>query len=281
LPTIHIVTDSNCHIPPALCQELDIHIIPLPFTWEGKTYLDTVDMGPHEFFRRLRESSTLPKTSGPTPGSFIKLFDRLTRGDDNVLAILVGSQFSSTFTTGTMAREELAGRQIELVDSDSNGLGMGFQVLAAARAIKAGGDMQAALKALQLAQANSGLLFAVADLNYLRRGGRIALAENLIGNLLKVVPLMEIKSGPIRIVERTRSASNVIPRLVELVEPRLKNRPFRLGVLHADAEDQGWQLMAALKERYQPDEIFISNLNPILGIHAGPDAIGVGYSSGI
>ena len=281
MPTVHIVTDSNCHIPLALCQELDIHVIPLPYTWDGKTYLDMVDIGPHEFYQKLRESPTLPKTSNPPPGSFIQLFDRLTQDGDAVIAILVGSQFSSTFTAGNMARNELPTRHIELVDSDSNGLGMGFQVLAAARAIKAGGDMQAAMQALKLAQANSGLLFAVADLNYLRRGGRISFNENLIGNLLKFAPLMEIRNGPIRVVERTRSASRASSRIVKLMESRLKDRPFRLGVLHADAEDSGWQLMSALKEKFQPDELFIVELNPILGIHAGPGAIGVGYCSEI
>jgi len=281
VPTVHIVTDSNCHIPPALCQELDIHIVPLPYTWDGKTYLDMVDMGPREFYQKLRESPTLPTTSGPTPGSFIQLFDQLTQGGDMVLAILVGSQFSSTFTAGSVARDELPGRRIELVDSDSNGLGLGFQVLAAARAVKAGGDTQAVMQAVKLAQSRSGLLFAVADLKYLRRGGRISFNENLIGNLLKIVPLMELRTGPIQVVERTRSASRVIPRIVKLMESRLKDRPFRLGVLHADAEDSGWQLMSALREKFQPEELFILELNPILGIHAGPGAVGVGYCSGI
>ncbi|MFN2149297.1 MAG: DegV family protein [Anaerolineales bacterium] len=282
MPTVHVVTDSNCHIPPALCQELGIHVVPLPFTWDGKTYLDMVDMGPQEFYSRLRKSQTLPKTSGPTPGSFIEVFDRLTHDGNAVLGILVGSQFSSTFTSSKVARNELPGRTIELIDSDSNGLALGFQVLAAARTIKAGRGMGDAIKAAEVARANSGLLFAVSDLNYLRRGGRIAFAENLIGNLLKVVPLMEISGGPIKIVERVRSSTRIIPRLIELTEKRLSfGRPYQIGVLHADAESTAWELMGRIREHIQPDELFISELNPILGVHAGPGAIGLGYCSGI
>ena len=282
MSAVHIVTDSNCNIPPALCQELDIHVIPLPFTWDGKTYLDLVDMGPHEFYSRLRKSQTLPKTSGPTPGSFIEVFDRLTHDGDAVLGILVGDQFSSTFTSSKVARKELADRTIELVDSDSNGLGLGFQVLAAARTIKAGRGMEDAIVAAEVARANSGLLFAVSDLNYLRRGGRIAFAENLIGNLLQVVPIMEISGGPIKVVERVRSSTRIIPRLIELTEKRLSfGRPYQIGVLHADAESTAWELMGRIRERFQPEELFINELNPILGVHAGPGAIGIGYCSGI
>jgi DegV family protein with EDD domain len=282
LSSVHIVTDSSCHIPAALCQELGIHVIPLPFTWDGETYLELVDMGPREFYARLRESPTLPTTSGPTPGAFLQVFNKLTYDGGKVLAIMVGSQFSSTYSSSVLAREELPDRSIILIDSDSNGLGLGFQVLAAARSLKAGGDLDAALNAREHARRHSGTLFSIADLDYLRRGGRIALVENMIGTFFRAAPLMEISGGPIKVIQRLRSSSSVIPRLIDQLEKHLTGgRPIRIGVFHADSEERGWKLMQIIQERIEPDELFLSELNPVLGIHGGPDTIGVGYCSGI
>jgi len=276
------VTDSNCDIPPALCNKLDIHVVPLPFTWDGETYLDLVDMGSREFFTRLRASPTLPISSGPTPGSFMQLFDRLTHNGDTVLAILVGARYSSTFKAAQLAKNELPGRRIVLLDSDSNGLGLGFRVLAAARALRAGADLQGAIEVARVAGSRSGLLFAVSDLDYLRRGGRIALVQNLIGNLFRAAPIMEIRDGPIRVIERMRAVDRHMPRLVANVEKRLVHgRPYRLGVLHGDEPEKAHELMSALKLRFEPDELFLVELNPILGIHAGPGSIGIGYCSGL
>jgi len=85
---IHIVTDSVSHIPEALCNELEIHKVPLPFVWDGRTYLDDVDIGPREFYSRLRTGGPIPKTSGPTPKAFQDVFQKLSADGEKILAIL-------------------------------------------------------------------------------------------------------------------------------------------------------------------------------------------------
>ena len=278
----HIVTDSNCHIPPALCQELDIHVVPLPFVWDNTTYLDNVDMGPREFYARLRTSHSVPTTSGPTPGSFKDEFESLASDGKPVLAILVGEVFSSTFTTAKLAKDMLPNVDLTLINSDSNTMGLGFQVLAAARAAKEGKGLDEVILIVNGVQDRCGVVFSVSNLDYLRRGGRIGHIQHLLASTLKLVPILELRGGPIKPVERVRNQKNVIPRILDLVAQRLVNeRPVRMAVVHADAEAHAWQLAKAARDRFHPDELITSELNPVLGIHAGPDALGLACASGV
>jgi DegV family protein with EDD domain len=279
---VHIVTDSNCHIPAALCQELDIHVVPLPFVWDSITYLDNVDMGPREFYAKLRSSRSLPTTSGPTPGSFKEAFGSLAADGKPVLAILVGEVFSTTFTTARLARDMLPDLDVTILDSDSNSMGLGFQVLAAARAAKEGKAVDEIISIVKRVRDTSGVVFAVSNLDYLRRGGRISHIGHFVASSLNLVPIMELNGGPIKPVERVRSQKNVIPRILDLVADRLVNeRPIRMAVAHADAEAPAWELAKQVRARFNPDELITSELSPVLGIHAGPDAFGLAYASGI
>jgi len=279
---VHIVTDSNCHIPSALCQELDIHVVPLPFVWDNVTYLDNVDMGPREFYAKLRSSRSLPTTSGPTPGSFKEAFASLAADAKPVLAILVGQVFSSTFTSARLARDTLPDLDVTILDSDSNTMGLGFQVLAAARAAKEGKAVDEVIAIVKRVRDTCGVVFAVSNLDYLRRGGRISHIGHFVASTLNLLPVMELKGGPIKPVERVRSHRNVIPRILDLVADRLVNeRPIRMAVVHADAEAPAWELAKQVRARFNPDELITSELNPVLGIHAGPDAFGLAYASGI
>ncbi len=199
-----------------------------------------------------------------------------------VLAILVGSVFSSTYTTAGVAKELLPEADIIILDSESNTMGLGFQVLAAARAANEAKSIDQVISIVQQVKNNSGVVFAVQDIKYLWRGGRISGLQSFVASLLNMIPIMELRGGPIRPVERVRTQKRVIPRLLALAEERMHStRPLRLAVVHADCEARAWELRKAARERFDPDELIISELAPVLGIHAGPDALGLAYSSGI
>jgi DegV family protein with EDD domain len=281
MKNLHIVTDSNCHIPSALCQELDIQVVPLPFVWNNITYLDNVDMGPREFYSKLRNSKSIPTTSGPTPGSFKDKFESLGSDGKPILAILVGMVFSSTFTTANLAKDMLPNVDVTIINSDSNTMGLGFQVLAAARAAKEGKELDEVISIVKRVKDTCGVVFSVSNLDYLRRGGRISHIQRFLASTLNVVPIMELKGGPIKPVEHVRN-QKVIPRILDLVAERLVNeRPIRMAVVHADAEASAWELTKEVRNRFNPDELITSELSPVLGIHAGPDAFGLAYASGV
>jgi DegV family protein with EDD domain len=282
MKNLHIVTDSNCHIPSALCHELDIHVVPLPFVWDNISYLENVDMGPREFYSKLRNSKSVPTTSGPTPGSFKDKFESLASDGKPILAILVGMVFSSTFTLANLAKDMLPNVDVTIIDSDSNTMALGFQVLAAARAAREGKGLDEVISIVKRVKDTCGVVFSVPNLDYLRRGGRISHLQRFLASALNAVPIMELKGGPIKPVERVRSQKNVMPRILDLVAERLVNeRPIRMAVVHADAEAGAWELAKEARTRFNPDELITSELSPVLGIHAGPDALGLAYASGV
>jgi DegV family protein with EDD domain len=134
---------------------------------------------------------------------------------------------------------------------------------------------------LERLRATSGAVFAVSNVAYLQRGGRISHLQYFLARALDLVPIMELKGGPIRLVERVRRTKNVTPRLISLVTERIgERRPSRVAVVHTDAEARAWQLSKEVKGSLNPDELIISELTPVLGIHSGPDALGIAYSSG-
>jgi len=281
MANVQVVTDSMCGIPAALCQELGISVVPLPLFMDDHTYLDG-EINPKEFYSRLRSEKSLPTTSGPTPGSFKEVFESLGADGSPVLAILVGSQFSSTYSAATQAKTMSSNVGVTLFDSGSNTLGMGFMAIAAARAAREGMSLVDILDLLDRMKESTGVVFAVSDLDYLRRGGRISHIGQLIATTLRQVPILEIRNGPIQPVERVRGGASVLPKLVELVADRVgERRPLRVGVVHTDAEAMAFELAKQAREQLRPHELITSELTPVLGIHTGPDAVGLVYSTGI
>jgi fatty acid kinase fatty acid binding subunit len=277
---LHIVTDSSAQIPDALCQELDIKVIPLLYVWDGKEYSD-FDMGPREFYAKLRNSKTIPQTSNPTPKAFKEEYERLETDGKPVLLITLGTAFSRTFEAAVLAKEMVSNVNVTVFDSGSNSMGLGFQVLAAARAARDGKGINEILEILEQVKRNTGVLTAFPHIEYLLRGGRANHLQYFLATTLKLIPIAETREGAIKAVERVRYDKNVIPRLLDLLSERLENhKPVRIAVVHADAESKAWELAKQVRQRFSPDELITSEINPALGSHAGPDTIGLAYSSG-
>ncbi len=279
---VRIVTDSNCHIPTSLCQELEIHVVHLPYVWEGITYLDDIDMGRREYYSKLRQSNTIPTTSAPTPGAFKHVFAGLAETGDPILVIHVGSEFSSTFKTADLAREMVPGVEIRLIDSHSNALGLGFQVLAVARAAQKGAGVDDLATIVDQAREATGVVFAVQDVKYLHRGGRINFGQRILASTLNLVPIMQINNGPIELIAPVRGFNKAMSKLVKTVQGRLGDgAPIRVGVLHADNEADAYRLRKAVENLISPHELILEELRPVLGTHTGPGAVGLAYCAGV
>jgi DegV family protein with EDD domain len=277
---VHIVTDSSAGIPDALCQELDIKVIPLLYAWDGQNYSD-FDMAPREFYGRLRASKTIPQTSNPTPKAFKEEYEALETDGKPVLLITIGDAFSRTFEAASLAKELAPSVNVTVLDSGANGMGHGFQVLAAARAAREGKDLDEILGIVKKVQPNTGTLAALPHTEYLLRGGRASHLQYLLATTLNLIPITGTRDGTIRVVERVRHEKNVIPHLLDLLAERVDSkRPLRLAVVHADAESRAWELAKELRARFSPDELLTSEIDPVLGTHTGPDTLGVAYSSG-
>ena len=163
---IAIVTDSSAYIPNSLLEGLPIFTIPLVVLWDGQTFLDGTDIQPAAFYERLKTSKTLPTTSQPSPKAFIDFYRPLLEQGYEILSIHISTKLSGTIDSANQAKQALKDKRIHVFDSTSASMGMGFQVLAAARLVSQGGTIKIVLALLEKARANSGAVFLLKHWNF-------------------------------------------------------------------------------------------------------------------
>ncbi len=279
---VAIITDSTANLPEAILEEYSITVLPLSLILGNETLRDGVDIRPSEFYARLKTTRATPSTSQVTPTAFTEAFNRCLEQGQEVLTIVISSALSGTYESALQALESFPGAPIELIDSRSTSLMMGYQILLAARASANGAGLKDCKKIVSQAIQNSGLLFAVDTLEYLYRGGRIGGATRFLGTALNIKPVLELKEGRIEAIERVRSQKKAVMRLVELVSQRTNGRrPLRLGVIDADANELASVLAEHVQATLQPDEILRSDVSPVIGAHAGPGTVGLAYLTGM
>jgi DegV family protein with EDD domain len=281
---VAIVTDSTAYLPEELLKQYQITITPLSVIWGEEVYQDGVDMLPGEFYSRLANSKLMPTTSQVTPGTMHEAFQSLLEQGYDVLGIFLSSKISGTFQSAVQAREMIEGAEnkIALVDSLWTTMALGWPVLTAARAAQAGESLANCQKITENACANSGVLFVVETLEFLRRGGRIGGAQALLGTALNLKPILEMRQGRIEAVERVRTKHKAIQRAVEIIADRTKGRPsIRLAATHANSDAEAASLLEIACTTLDPVETLCAPLSPVIGTHAGPGTIALHYMSGI
>jgi DegV family protein with EDD domain len=198
-----IVTDSTAYLPNELAKPYGITVVPLSIIWDGVSYRDGVDIQPSEFYHRLQIARYLPTISEVTAPSFEAAFAGLLEAGVCVLGIFLSSKFSGTYEAALQARQALgaAGDKIALVDSRLPTVAMAMPVLAAARAAQAGESLPSCQSIAEQACAQSGVLFVVETLEFMRRGGRIGGAQAFLGTALNIKPLLGLRDGQIEAVQ--------------------------------------------------------------------------------
>lgn len=283
---VMIVTDSTANIPSEILSENPIRVIPLQLIWDHHILRDGIDIQPSEFYQRLRTSNTLPTTSQATPEEFKVLYNDLLDQGYEILSIHISSKLSGTIDSATQAKKALRGKPIEVVDSLSTSMAMGFQAMAAARVAAQGGSLKDCQVVAEKAKEKSGVYFALNTLEFLQRGGRIGGAAAFLGTVLNLKPLLELRNGVIESADKVRTFSKTLERLLDLVEKKLEEDPgpVRLCVIHGDSPNEAQQLMDAAIQRFQNTlvtETLISDVSPVIGSHAGPGALGLAYLIGM
>jgi DegV family protein with EDD domain len=281
---VAVVTDSTAYLPEDCLKQYNITITPLSIIWGDQVYRDGVDILPGEFYTRLVNSKTMPTTSQVTPGGMHDTFRILIEQGYDVLGIFVSSKISGTFQSAIQARELItgAGSKIALVDSLWTTMAMGWPVLTAARAAQAGEDLSACQKIAENACAHSGFVFTVETLEFMRRGGRIGGAQALLGSVLNIKPVLEMRDGLIEPVDKVRTKQKAIQRVMDVVVERIEGKgPIRLAVTHANAEADALSLLESAREDLNPVETLCAPLSPVIGAHTGPGTVALNFMSGI
>ena len=279
---VAIVTDSTAYIPDDLVKKHQIRITPQVLVWGNETLRDGVDIQPEEFYKRLEKASVMPTTSQVTIGSFKDVFEELHSQGYDILAVLISSKLSGTIDSAVQARDMLPEAHIEIVDSFTTAMALGFIDLLAARAAGEGASLAECKALAEEATRHAGIVLAVDTLEFLHRGGRIGGGTRFLGTALNIKPILEVTGGQVEAVEQVRTRKKSLNRIIELTEKRIAGRqPVRLAALHANAPEEARALLEEAKARFGAIETVFSQVSPVVGTHAGPGTLGLAFLAGI
>jgi DegV family protein with EDD domain len=273
---IAIVTDSTSDLPPDLADKYEITIVPLYVLWGDEQLRDGVDISNNEFYERLPNDPNHPTTSQPTPADFVRAIEGIDA--EEVVIFTISRRLSATYESASMAGE-MVDIPVHVVNSNSVSMGLGWQVLAAARIHEQGGDAAAMLAEAERVRQGLSVLFVVDTLDYLHKGGRIGGAARLLGSALRLKPLLAIDAevGLVDSVERIRTRQRSLKRLVEATFERLDpGKPLRISILSGGAPEETQTLFYEMERTYKPVELTIAKVSPVIGTHAGPGLVGLG-----
>jgi len=279
---IALVTDSTCDIPVEWIGQYEISVVPLSIIFGDQQYLDGVELSAQEFYNRLSKDPTHPTTSQPTPGSFLNAFRRAAEnGAEEIVVITISSAMSGTIESARRAAAEFD-LPVHIHDGKNNSMGIGWQVIAAARVREGGGGVAEMIAAAAQVRDRISYYISLDTIEYLSRGGRIAGAARFLNSVLGIKPLIYVnpESGTVGASMPSRSRKSAIEGLYkEFFKHVNPARPLHITVLHNDALPEAQALAEQVKSEYSPVELFISIVSPVLGVHTGPRAIALcGYS---
>ncbi len=276
---IRVITDSTSYLKGKLLDGLDIRILSLNISFSDETIRE-VDIDNDTFYRKMAEKG-IPTSSQPPVGEIFAEMNQAVEAGDQVCCVLLSSDMSGTYSTANLAKEMVLERhpegKIEVVDSRSNSMQLGFAALTAARAAEMGASLADVVTAVLNNIKRSRFLFIPDNLEYLRKGGRIGNAGALIGNLFKIIPVLTVEDGKTSILTKVRTKKNALLNMIEKMMADINE--FGLGeiiVHHINCYDEALELVAMIKEKINTT-IEIMDIGPVIGLHVGPGAVGIVY----
>jgi DegV family protein with EDD domain len=268
------VTDSTADLPPALVQELGITVIPLQVIFGDKVYRDGTDISNQQFFRLLAESKELPHTSQPSVGEFQQVYERLSAETERILSIHLSAGFSGTVGTAQLAARTLIGRcAIDVIDSGTVSMAMGFAVVAAARAAPEGADLEGCAAAARSVLRRQRLAVTLDTLEYLRRGGRIGRATAFVGGLLRLKPIVTIRDGETHPLGRARTRRRALDEMLRICLD--EGAVEQAIVMDSTTPDDARYLIDEVTKRCPGVPVHSGEIGPVIGVHGGPGMIGL------
>jgi DegV family protein with EDD domain len=275
---VRVVTDSACDLPDDLIERDGIELVPLTIRFGKEELVDRKELSTDEFWRRLAESDVLPETSAPSAGAFEAAFRRLIGdGATGIICINLSSKLSATMQSAQVAAQAVqADCPVVVVDSLMVSMGLGSLCLTAARRAADGDSLESIVANVTDRRNRSKLYGALDTLEFLKKGGRVGNARALLGSMLAIKPVLEVRDGEVEEAGKVRTRSKALRLLVD----RVKEGPFEnLAVLHGNAPDLD-ELLDLLEPLTPRDEIVIGQIGPVIGTHAGPRVIGVTFQAG-
>jgi DegV family protein with EDD domain len=271
-----IVTDCAADLSPEERDELGIVEAPLYIQFpEGE--VNATDITPDEFYDRLEAMRpAIPTTAQPSSGLFHELYQKLADTKEQILSIHISSGLSGTLNSAINGAAMLKEKLVTTVDSMTLSGGQRFQVLAAAKAAKAGWTMDAIIERMDAIRAKTEVIYTLETLEYLARGGRIGRVQALAGSVLKIKPIIHVDhaDGKYSNLAKGRTIKKNVAVIVNHIAELYGSAPLWATVLHGRFEKGAEMMAASLKEGLNIKKLEVTRISPVLGVHTGPGIVG-------
>ncbi|MGF9976234.1 DegV family protein [Viridibacillus arvi] len=276
--TTAIVTDSTAYLTKAEREQYNIRMVPLSVVIKHETFEEEVNITTTNFYDKVRNENELPKTSQPAIGTFVTLFDELSKEYDEIVAIHLSSGISGTYQGALQAGEMVQGIDVYGFDSEISCAVQGFYVLKAGEMAKDGASAKEILEALEEMRKTMRAYFMVDDLAHLQRGGRLSAAQALIGGLLQVKPILHFENKVIVPFEKIRTRKRALKRVEDMLgEDAAKYDRLDAVVIHGNCENEAKEWMATLQDKFPNVNVKLSYFGPVIGTHLGEGSMGLGW----
>ncbi|MDP9231159.1 MAG: DegV family protein [Actinomycetota bacterium] len=271
-----IVVDSTADFPEAPQRFANWRVVPLYVRFGDESYRDYVELGPEQFYARLRTAPQTPSTSQPTPGDFLAVYEELA-GYERILSLHIAGKLSGTIESARAAARLLGDDRVRTLDSQSASAAIAMVGLAIQRRLERGTSDDEVDALIERYRLEAGLLFTVDTLEYLARGGRIGRARAWAGELLNIKPILTIKDGEVVPVKRVRGNRKAFLEFESAFTSSTSDvASLRVGIAQADAPERT-KALTELVQRTRPAAQLelVTTLGPVVGAHAGPGTVGL------
>jgi DegV family protein with EDD domain len=275
---VQVIADTTSTISPEEAKQLGIEYLPQIIIFGEDSYRDDYEITTADFLKKLRSSSTLPKTAAPAPALYTPIYEKYFQKKESMIVICPSSKVSGTFRSASVAAQDFPDADIHIVDTGTIGPALGTLVKEALIWSHEGIDVNEIEHRIIEKGKKIRIYFYVDTLEYLYKGGRIGAAKALMGSLLQVKPILLFKDGQVNPFESQRTKKKAISRLIELVKAECPHsESSHLALLEADAIEDAEELRDIFQQAMELDHIYISDLPPAIIVHAGPGVLAASF----
>lgn len=273
---VQIITDSSSDLPEELIKEYDIRVVPLTITIDDHEYAEGVDIKPLEFYREMAKASSLPKTSQPSPASFVQAFNDLAHKGE-LLCLTISSKLSGTYQSACLGKE-LTDLKVSIFDTLGGSLGHGLQILRAAELAKQGLSLNEILEKLAIYRDEMNILVLLDTLENIVKGGRLSKFQGSLAKLLDLKILLQGVEGSVEMLEKIRGKKKFYQRVLDIIGERREDFSDRIfGITHVDNMEDAEYLRKEIIARYNPQGVIINYMGATMGTYAGQGGIIISF----
>ena len=269
---IRVITDSACDVPEEIARKLDIDIVSLTIRFGDEEFTDRVDLSPTQFWAKCKKSKTLPETAAPSPGAFQRAYERAkAEGCDGVIVLTISAALSATNQSAQLAATTVANQiPIRIVDTKAVSMAQGLMAIEVGELALTGASLDELVDHAEAMKSKVGVVAMLDTLEHLVKGGRIGGARALLGQVLSIKPLLELKDGVVAEAGRQRTRAKALQAIVDVAKSHTPLR--RLALVHGDAHDikTTQDLVAQIPTEF---ELIVTDMGPVVGTHGGPGIV--------